>query len=298
MTSTQETIPVSDISNNTVTLKSGDIAVVLQTSAVNFGLLSENEQIAIIGAFAGLLNSLSFSIQILIRSKRLDISNYLKKLDAAQHLQTNQLLFQLMGRYRTFIERTIRENEVLDKQFYVIIPLSYYEVGLFKTSPDKMKRVLAALLPRKDHVVRQLAGIGLQTKQLGNEELVKLFYDIYNTPNEEISPHQPVQGMAPQPQPQQGLASHEAVVEAATNPPPPSATLIQPGQAGQFRYPPTLPLPPQSVQGMAPHQPGQYSPVHPSPEQFGSGTQTPSTQALHSRTPFVVEELPDDYGTV
>lgn len=279
MMSTQETMPVSDISNSTVTLKSGDIAVVLQTSAVNFGLLSENEQIAIISAFAGLLNSLSFSIQILIRSKRLDISNYLKKLDAAQHLQTNQLLFQLMGRYRTFIERTIRENEVLDKQFYVIIPLSYYEVGLFKTSPDKMKRVLAALLPRKDHVVRQLAGIGLQTKQLGNEELVKLFYDIYNTPNEEIPPHQSVQGFAPHEDPSvKGYAPHEAVTEAVTNTPPPSSTPVQSGQAGQFRYPPTLPLPP--------HQSGQYQP------------QTQPVQALHPRTPFVVEELPDEYGTV
>lgn len=278
MINTQQEIPISDIGNDIVTLKSGDMALVLQTSAVNFGLLSENEQVAIIGAFAGLLNSLSFSIQILIRSKRLDISNYLKKLDAAQHLQTNQLLFQLMGRYRTFIERTIRENEVLDKQFYVIVPLWYYEIGVLKNTPDKMKKVLATLLPRKDHLVRQLAGIGLQAKQLNNEELTKLFYDIYNTPNEE-EPNQVVKAQAP----------HEAVVEAghqteagSSSQPVSIAQLPQqPAPSpSQFHYPPNLPQPAHlPVQGAVQNQ------LHP---------QT----AMNPRTPFVVEELPDDYGTV
>ncbi len=73
-TSTQTHLPIKNIKQDLVILQDGSVALILQTSAVNFGLLSENEQLSIILAFAGFLNSLSFMIQIVVRSKRLDIS--------------------------------------------------------------------------------------------------------------------------------------------------------------------------------------------------------------------------------
>ena len=86
-------VPVSFIKNDLVVLNDGSMAIVIQTSAVNFDLLSENEQLAIIGSFAALLNSLSFSIQIVIRSKKLDISHYLNTLKEAEpRLEINNLL--------------------------------------------------------------------------------------------------------------------------------------------------------------------------------------------------------------
>lgn len=176
----QDFVPVRDITEGVAILENGDLVMVLETSAVNFGLLSANEQIAIISAFAGMLNSLSFSIQIVIRSKRLDISDYLKVLDSAYQQQTNPLLANMMIRYRKFIESIVRDNEVLDKQFFVVIGVSYLEIGFTKSSTPDMKKALTLLVPRRDHIMRQLSRIGLKATPLNNKQLVELFYDIYN----------------------------------------------------------------------------------------------------------------------
>src|SRR5438876_266701 len=126
------------------------MAIVLQTSAVNFDLLSETEQLAIIGSFAGLLNSLSFSIQIVIRSKRLDISNYLHLLKDAESKQKNPLLQVMMQHYRQFVTNIIRNNEVLDKQFYVVISVSALELGVVKNVDKNFEKGLTLLMPRRD----------------------------------------------------------------------------------------------------------------------------------------------------
>ena len=134
MANTKDFIPVSEVKENAVILQDGSVIMVIQTSAVNFDLLSEPEQLAIIGSFAGLLNSLSFSIQILIRSKKLDISHYLGTLREAEKKQHNPLLQLMMQHYRAFVAAIIRDNEVLDKQFFVILAVSPIELGAMKSS--------------------------------------------------------------------------------------------------------------------------------------------------------------------
>lgn len=183
MNRTQDHISILDIQNDTILLKSGEAALVLKTGAVNFGLLSDEEQVAIIGSFAQMLNSLSFPIQIVIRSNRLDITSYLKLLDNALKLQPNLLLAELMVRYRSFVQSLIKENEVLDKSFYIVIPLSALEIGItVKVKADKLKKAQTTLLPRRDQIIRQLARVGLSAVSLNTQELIKLFYDIYNPP--------------------------------------------------------------------------------------------------------------------
>src|SRR4030065_2326128 len=90
--STQEHLDIEDIRDNLIILKHGNAVFVLQTTAVNFDLLSESEQDAMIFAFAALVNSLTFPIQILIRSKRVDITNYLTRLEAAKKSAYTQAL--------------------------------------------------------------------------------------------------------------------------------------------------------------------------------------------------------------
>ena len=120
MNTTQKHLSISDIANDILLLKNGGGALVLQVSAVNFGLLSDREQVAIIGSFAQMLNSLSFSIQIVIHSERLNLSSYLEVLDKAQKAQANPLLSQMITEYKQFIQSTVKENEVLDKKFYIV----------------------------------------------------------------------------------------------------------------------------------------------------------------------------------
>lgn len=180
MSTTQDHLPIKEFEDDIVFLKDGSGALILQVSAVNFGLLSEREQVAIIASFAQMLNSLSFSIQIVIYSKRLNISSYLLLLENAGKSQTNSLLSKMIVNYRQFIQTLIKENEVLDKKFYVIIPLFKLELGLVSSKERLDQKIKTVLLPRRDQMIKQLQRAGLKAQQLTSEKLVELFFDIYN----------------------------------------------------------------------------------------------------------------------
>jgi hypothetical protein len=193
--STQEALPIEDIRDDLVLLDDGSVCLILQATALNFGLLSEAEQDATIYAYAALLNSLTFSIQILVRSQRKDVSNYLDLLAAAQEQQANPLLKELIKKYRKFVEETVKKNNVLDKQFYLVIPFSPLELGAKQALgaaiiPRKrtlpfpkdyiLDRAKMTLGPKRDHLQRQFGRLGLAARQLTTQELISLFYEIYS----------------------------------------------------------------------------------------------------------------------
>lgn len=191
--STQRFTEIEDISNDIVMFADGSCAIVLSTTAVNFGLLSEKEQEGLIYAYASLLNSLTFPIQVLIRTQQKDISSYLELLKEQEQKQKNPKLANSISKYRTFVEQTVKERNVLDKKFYVVIPFSSLEIGvstnvLFGSKKrglpypkefiyDKATLVLS---PKKDQLVRLLGRLGLRSEQLSTQQLMKLFFSIYN----------------------------------------------------------------------------------------------------------------------
>ncbi len=188
--STQEHLDVGDISENLVLLKNGSVAMILLTTAVNFDILSEAEQDATIYAYGALLNSLSFPVQILIRSKKADISSYFAHLADALASQPNPDLKAQIKKYMDFIQSTVQQRTVLDKRFYLIISFSTLELGLTAlkrpkgTKMQSKAKLIAdakiSLMPKRDHLIKQTARLGLVTKQLATKELIELFYDIYN----------------------------------------------------------------------------------------------------------------------
>ena len=180
MNTTQKHLSISDISSDILLLKDGGAALVLEVPAVNFGLLSDKEQMGIISAFAQMLNSLSFSVQIVIYSERLNLASYLTLLDKAYQAQTNPLLKKMMTDYRQFIQTTIKNNEVLDKKFFLVIPLFSLELGLYASKVSLEQKIKTVLLPRRDQILRQLNRVGLRATQLSKQKLIKLFYGIYN----------------------------------------------------------------------------------------------------------------------
>lgn len=193
MSSSQQFVPIKDIRDDLLFLSDGGASLVITTSAVNFGLLFETEQISIIESFAGFLNSLSFPIQIVILSHRLDVSSYLKTLDKAKNAQTNPKLKEMTAHYHQFIESIIKENDVLDKKFYICLNVSPAEIGLLtKSMTDTGKKASTLLSPRKDHVIRQLGRLGLKARQLNTVELIKLFYVVYNGLEDIIEPEAPI----------------------------------------------------------------------------------------------------------
>jgi len=191
--STQQFTEIEDITHNIVMFVDGSCATVLSVSAVNFGLLSEQEQEAIIYAYAGILNSLSFPIQILVRSKRKDISAYLRLLEEKEKEQKNPKIIKSIHGYRAFVESTVKEKEVLDKKFYIVIPFSNLELGastsvLFGNKKSGLpypksyivEKAEIILSPKRDHLVRLLARLGLRAQQLTDDQLVSLFFSLYN----------------------------------------------------------------------------------------------------------------------
>jgi hypothetical protein len=100
--STQDHLEVQDIIDDLVITKSGTVGLVVQTNAVNFDLLSEYEQDNKIMAFAGLLNSLNFQIQILIKTQRIDITNYINYLKSQQDREMTPGLRQQLSIYTHF----------------------------------------------------------------------------------------------------------------------------------------------------------------------------------------------------
>lgn len=198
MTSTtQNFLPIADITDGIVIYKSGGAALIMESTSLNFGLLSQREQESVIASYAGLLNSFNFPVQIVVRSQRKDISSYMDYLNLAERKVTNPKLAAIMKGYKAFILDAIKKKNVLSKKFYVVILFTPYELGVVKSmtssfSPFKGSRPLSfpksyvvrkakiALYPKRDHLMRQAGRLGIKFKPLNNDELIKLFYSTYN----------------------------------------------------------------------------------------------------------------------
>jgi len=190
---TQKFTEIEDIQNDLVLFSDGSCAALLSVSAVNFSLLSQREQEAMIYAYAGVLNSLSFPIQLIIRSQHKDIRAYLKLLEDQEVVQKNPKLQKSIHGYRNFVAATVKEKEVLDKKFYLVIPFSALELG---TSPSVLfgskkkglpyqksyifERALTVLAPKIDNLIRLLVKVGLRAKQLTGEQIAQLYFSFYN----------------------------------------------------------------------------------------------------------------------
>ena len=201
--STQDHREVREIIDDLVVTKSGSVAMVIQTSAINFDLLAEYEQDSKIFAFAGLLNSLNFRIQILIRTKRIDISNYVDYLKNQKKRTMSEGLQKQLDIYIAFIQNLIVQNDVLDKNFYIVIPYSpgseIPSTKIFKSKKNKeeeerykqmkidqlLEKSKIFLYPKRDHILKQLSRMGLFGHQLTTKELLSEFYTIYNPEEDE-----------------------------------------------------------------------------------------------------------------
>lgn len=191
---TQDLLDVDDIINDIVILSDGSACMILDVNAVNFGLLSEREQDATIYSYAQLLNSLTFSIQIVVVSKRKDISTYIDKIDAQLATITAPKVKDQITKYRDFVKAIVRQGNVLDKKFYISIPFSSLELGISssikslggQTAKSRLPkeyivdRATTNLAPKRDHLLRLLTRIGLKGRQLTSPEILQFYFDAYN----------------------------------------------------------------------------------------------------------------------
>jgi hypothetical protein len=190
----QSHLPIADICEDVVLYKDGGAAVVMESTSLNFSLLSEKEQEAVIAGYAGIINSLSFAIQIVVRTQRKDITSYLQFLSESSSKITNPGLVRLLQSYKKFILEAVKKKNVLGKKFYIVIPFSPLELGVTKSVLSLTKRsgplpfpktyivrkAKIVLYPKRDHLIRQSTRLGVKLRQLTTAELIDLYYQVYN----------------------------------------------------------------------------------------------------------------------
>lgn len=188
---TQDFTEIVDILEDVVLLKGKSAVTVLEVSSVNFFLLSADEQNARIYGYMSLINSLSFAIQILIISKRVDMGGYLKLLDQKITGMQNIKLRDHLTMYRQFIDDLVKNEGLLDKKIYVIIPYSFLESGVVSATAQSQPRSKTAsgnfaeqaknaLITKRSMIMTQIERMGLVARPLSHEELIKLFYETLN----------------------------------------------------------------------------------------------------------------------
>ena len=196
--SAQDFVPIKEIRNGVVILKDGSMRAVFLASSMNFALKSEDEQNAITLQFQNFLNSLEFPIQIYIQSRDLDIRPYIAILEDRHSTQTNDLMKIQTREYINFIKGFVENTNIMSKGFFIVVSYSPSVIeqkggvrGLIgrvekKTREDASKRVERfeeqhSQLEQRLSVVEQgLSRAGVRVAQLGTEELVELYYKIFN----------------------------------------------------------------------------------------------------------------------
>ncbi len=197
MPATQDFLEIDQIREGIVVLKNKALRGVMMVSSINFALKSEEEQSAIIAQFQGFLNSLDFSAQIVVQSRRLNITGYLDKLQQLINKQPNELLRVQVEGYRKFIGELVSGGAIMSKTFFVIIPFTLFESGastaqLIKgkgvpiLTEERFQMIKSQLWQRMEFVAIGLRRCGLQAVPLTTPELVELFWSLHHPKQAEV----------------------------------------------------------------------------------------------------------------
>ena len=195
----QDILQIEEIRDGVLVLKDGSLRTVLMASSLNFALKSTDEQTAIIMQYQNFLNSLDFSVQFFISSRRLNIEPYIETLKAAETKQTNELLKIQVAEYIEFVRAFVKASNIVTKGFYITVPFTppIFEtpkeglksvLGIFgagakktKTMPqEKFEEYKNQLWQRASSVIQGLIRTGVRAVPLNTEEIIELFYGLYN----------------------------------------------------------------------------------------------------------------------
>ncbi|MFA6586126.1 MAG: hypothetical protein WCS86_03120 [Candidatus Paceibacterota bacterium] len=194
---TQEFVPIKEVRNGIIVLKDGGLRAIVLANSVNLSLKSSDEQQATILQFQNFLNTLDFSVQISIQSRRLDIRPYLTLLENRMKVQNEPLLKLQTKEYIEFIRNFTETVSIMTKNFFVVIPYTHVNLGpktgilsrFFSKGNSKEEENKSQLdfeekrsqLEERVGVIQQgLSRCGIKSAQLGTEEVVEVFYKVFN----------------------------------------------------------------------------------------------------------------------
>jgi len=195
---TQEFVPIKEVRNGVVVLKNGDLRAIVLANSTNLSLKSADEQKATIYQFQSFLNTLDFPVQISIQSRKLDIRPYLLLLENRIKVQTEPLLKLQTREYIEFIKNFTESVNIMSKNFFIVVP--YTAVASFKKSSGIFSGLFSkktsaeekeakqidfeekrSQLDERVSVIEQgLGNCGIKSVQLGSEEVIEVFYKVFN----------------------------------------------------------------------------------------------------------------------
>lgn len=199
--STQNSLEIAELREGMVVMRDGSFRAVVACKSINFDLMSAREREGVEYSYQSFLNALTFPIQILVRSQRVDIEPYLNKLAEIQVAQDNMLLGDLMEDYINFIDSLSRSANIMDKSFFIVIP--YYPSGdianlkgsakgffgkifakpgaqISKIDRNTWDKAREEIKKRVDSITGGLYQMGIKSVQLNTKELGELYYNVYN----------------------------------------------------------------------------------------------------------------------
>ncbi|HEV7702343.1 MAG TPA: hypothetical protein VGO63_02790 [Candidatus Paceibacterota bacterium] len=194
---TQEFVPIKEVRDGTIMLKDGGLRAIVLANSVNLSLKSDDEQRATILQFQNFLNTLDFPIQISVQSRRLDIRPYLLLLENRIKVQNEPLLKIQTREYIEFIRSFTESVNIMTKTFFIVVPYSNTALksdsGTFGRFFKRQSREERTAIKQEDFeekksqleqrvgVIQQgLSRCGIKSARLGTEEVVEVFYKVFN----------------------------------------------------------------------------------------------------------------------
>lgn len=201
--STKDLVVIADIKDNVVLLKNGQLRAAIEVSSINFELRSEEEQMGILQNFQRFLNSIDFPLQMVVNSRQLNMDDYIKMIEGVAEASTNELLKIQAIEYGKFVKELLELSNIMTKHFYVVLPFYVFEAptktgvlegikGMFGTPqtvqihPEDLEKYRVQLMQRVDLILDGLIGMGLKARLMEGDELVNLYYGLYN-PGENVT---------------------------------------------------------------------------------------------------------------
>lgn len=194
----QKFVEIKEIKNGLAIIKDNSLRAVCACSSINFDLLSQTEQEAVVNRFQEFLNSLDFPLQIIVTSRHFKIENYLAQISELEQKQTNELLKIQTSEYINFVRSFVEFANIMNKSFYIVVPFSIVEareesivkklkniIGSQKKdkekfAEEKLNQYKAQIDQRIGLVAQGLQAIGVRVIPLNDEQLTQLYFEFYN----------------------------------------------------------------------------------------------------------------------
>lgn len=194
---TQQLIRIREIRDGVAILNDGTMRATLMVSSINFALKSQEEQDAIVYAYQDFLNALDFPVQITISSRKADITPYLEEIKVLRERQKNELLRLQMDEYMNFVAELVKGSNIMTKTFFITVPFAvqqsrkegFFErimkgvkgaAGKLTLTDEEFEHNRAQLMQRVNQIAIGLQALGLRLVPLSTQELLELYYTIYN----------------------------------------------------------------------------------------------------------------------